>query len=53
MKFHKCSCLSVLEMELNAQTKHCSAKHEKKVKVSNGQRQWARCIMADVCTNFH
>ena len=43
----------VQEMELNAQTKSCSAKHEKQVKVSNGCWQWAGCIMADVCMKFH
>ena len=32
--------------EINTQTKHCSAKREK-VKISNGQWQWAGCIMAD------
>ena len=42
----------VQEMELNAQTKHCSAKSEKQVKVSNGQWQWAGYIMADVCMKF-
>ena len=43
----------VQEMELNAQTKYCSAKHEKQVKVSNGQLQWAGCVMVDVCMKFH
>ena len=38
--------------ELNALTKHCSAKCYKYVKVSNGQWQWAGCIMVDVCMKF-
>ena len=33
----------VEETELNAQTKHCSAKREK----------WAGCIVLDVCMKFH
>ena len=40
-------------MEINAQTKHCSAKCEKKVKVSNSRCQWAGCTIADVCMKFH
>ena len=42
----------VHEMEQNAQTTHCSAKNEKIVNVSNSQRQWAGCIMADMCMKF-
>ena len=48
MKFHWPTGLGIHEMELKAQTKHCSAKHEKKVKVRNGQWQLAGCIMVDV-----
>ena len=40
-------------IKINAQTKHCSAKCEKQVKVSNGQWLWAGCIMEDVCMKFH
>ena len=37
------------ETELNAQTKHCSARREKLVKIRNNRWQWAGCIMVDVC----
>ena len=41
-------------MKLNAQTKHCSAKHEKEVKVNNSlQQHWTGCIMVDVCMKFY
>ena len=43
----------VQEMELNAQIKYCSAKHEKYIMVSNGRWQWAGCIMADQCLKIH
>ena len=43
----------VQQMELNAQTKSCSAKCEKQVKVSNAWWQWTESIMADVCMKFH
>ena len=36
-------------MELIAQIKYCSAKRERQVKVSNGQRQWVGCVMVDAC----
>ena len=48
MKFHKCRSLDVPEMTLNQNTKHCLAKHEKKVKASNSHWQWADCVMVDV-----
>ena len=44
---------SVHEMVLNAKIKHCSAKPEKKGKVSKGPWQMAGCIMADVYMKFH
>ena len=44
-----CDC----ETALYTQTNHCSAKHEKKVKVNNSQWQWVGCIMADVCMKFY
>ena len=37
------------EMELNTQTKHCSAKLENYVKVNKDPWQWAGCIMVEVC----
>ena len=40
------------EMELNAQTEHCSAKCEKG-KINNSLQHWARCIIVDVCMKFH
>ena len=43
----------VQEMELNTQTKHCSAKHKEEVKVNNSLQFWAGCIMVDVCMKFH
>ena len=39
----------VQERELNQQTKHCSAKHEKEVKINNSLQHWAGCMMVDVC----
>ena len=42
-----------LTLELKAQTEQCCAKHKKKMKVSNGQWQWAGCNMVDVCIKFH
>ena len=43
----------VHKMKLNAETKHCSAKHKKEVKVNNSLQHWAGCIMVDVCMKFH
>ena len=47
MKFHLRRGLGVRETELNTQTKHCSAKREKCVKVSNNRCQWAVCGCED------
>ena len=44
--------LGIHESELNAQTKHCSAKHEKQDKVSNGVWQWEGCVMKYVYKKF-
>ena len=43
----------VQEMELNTQSKHCSAMRAKKVKVGNRLWKWAGCIMANECMKFH
>ena len=40
-------------MALNTQTKHCSSKCEKEVKVNNSGQHWAGCIMMDVCMKFN
>ena len=53
MNFHLPIGLGVQETELNEQTKHCSAKHEKQIKVSIYTWQWAECIMVDVCMKLH
>ena len=45
--------LGIREMEPNTLNQHCSAKLEKSVKVSNSQWQWAGCVMANICMNFH
>ena len=37
-----------LNIELNAQTNHCSAKHEKEIKVNNSLQHWAGYMLGPV-----